>query len=359
MKSKVFVENIQPGQTIQSWFLIRSWDKRTSRDGVDYLALRLADKTGTIEGRVWENISIVSERLTTPFVAVRAVAEVWNGQTLLTVQDLESLSEDEIDPLALFESSRWAPTALLEQLEALVQTSIQSPQIRELLTRVLTDEGLRPRLLQAPAAMKNHHAYRGGLLEHVVSMARLGLRICAHYQDYYPGLVNADLVVAGCILHDLAKCSELDFQADTDYSTEGRLIGHIPLGSEWVTTYASQCNPPLPKDLVLQLKHLVLSHHGKQEYGSPVTPLTAEALVLHHIDMLDSRLNMVQNLRPESVRGNEYWTPYQRSFEGPLYFRGGAAQAWEAKIDAPELEGPGKKRDTLKDTNLDLFGDTK
>jgi 3'-5' exoribonuclease len=312
-----------------------------------------------IEGRVWQDISTISQRLTTPFVAVRAATELWNGQIVLTIQDLESLMEDDIDPLALFESSRWAPHDLLAQLLELIETNVRSPQIRELLTLVLNDEGLRPRLLQAPAAMKNHHAYRGGLLEHILSMARLGVGIAAHYQDYYPGLVNADLVIAGCVLHDLAKCSELSFVADTDYSTEGRLVGHIPMGSEWVSTYANQCNPRLPEDLILQLKHLVLSHHGKQEYGSPVTPLTAEALVLHHIDMLDSRLNMVDNLRPGTVTSSEYWTPYQRSFDGPLYFRGHLAQAWEVKPHAAELEGPGKKRDTLNATNTDLFGDPK
>jgi len=359
VKKNIFVDEIRPEQKIQSVFLLISWESKLSRDSTPYLALKLGDRTGTIEGRAWKDASILETRLETTFVAIRAQAEEWNSQVTLSIEDLESVEDSQVDPSDFFETSRWTGDDLWDQLVALIREDVRSPVVRNFLLQILNSANLRAALVQAPAAMKNHHAYRGGLLEHILSMSRLALKICEHYQAYYPGLVDSDLVVAGCVLHDIAKCEELSFSGPTNYSTTGRLVGHIPLGSEWISNFAAWADPELPPDLILQLKHLVLSHHGKLEYGSPVPPLTPEALILHQIDMIDSRLNMVEALRPTEETAEEFWTPYQRSFDGPLCFRGATARSWEVKPNALALEGPGKTRDTSQVQNLDLFGDKK
>ncbi len=359
--SKVYSEELQESDFVQTVFLVVSKQTKTSRDGHNYLALVLQDRTGAVTARVWDDVESIGSRFEKDdFIAVRGEVERFHGELVLNIHDAEIMEESDIDLADFFAHSRWKAEDLYAQLCTLIESNVRSDALRELLMLILQDRPIRAALMQAPAAMKNHHAYRAGLLEHCLSMARAGVHLSEHYARYYPGLVNVDLVVAGCVLHDIGKCIELDFQRDTTYSTDGRLVGHIAIGAGWVEEYAKRCPTPIPSDLVLQLKHLVLSHHGQLEYGSPVVPQTAEAILLHHIDMIDSRLNLCWNLRNDTEsQGGEYWTKYSRSLGGSLHVRGKSSWEDNPEFAQDDLLGPGvAKPDAVAQqppVNLDLF----
>ena len=341
MTKKILAAEIQVGDIFVSSFLVSSFARKTSRDGVDYLALVLRDRSGWVEARVWQYVEPLATRCAQDdFVAIRGEADLFNGKISITIHDLERLDDADVNLEDFFEHSRWPAESMFRQLTSLVETEISSPQVRALLNAVFADAALMSRLLEAPAAMRNHHAYRGGLLEHCLSMSRLAISVGQHYAAYYPGMVQKDLVIAGCILHDIAKCRELDFRRSTRYSTEGKLIGHIPMGSEWISAYAKKAEIPIPDDLVLELKHLVLAHHGTHEFGSPVLPQTAEAHLLHFIDMIDSRANICWNLRPVDTIEPQ-WSDFQRSLQAPIYFRGSPSWVAEETLVNDDLVGPG------------------
>ena len=228
----------------------------------------------------------------------------------------------------------------------------------------------------APAAKGNHHAYLGGLLEHSLSMARIGAKLSRHYAHYYPGMLNQDLVIAGCVLHDVGKCFELEFSRGFRYSDSGQMVGHITQGVELVTKLAQRVSPPLPSNMIMRIKHLILTHHGRLEYGSPIKARTPEAVLLHQIDMIDSRMGMVRNAFDEhagSVAAEDAWTGYNRLFEGSLYTGEEKPGQWaKYRVPSGDVEGPGmtppagqapsrkgqepsKTRRVDDDINLDLF----
>lgn len=346
MANRVKIEDIRVGDIFTSTFLVTSHAVKTSRDGVDYLALTLADASGTIEGRVWIDARSLAARCAVDdFVAIRGEAEAFGNGISLTIHDLERVDDAQIDLKSFFTHSRWDADDMFAQLRNLLDQTLTIAPLRAFFDSVFADDNLVGQLKAAPAAMKNHHAYRGGLLEHCLSMSRLAVRICSHYAAYYPGMIQVDLVVSGCVLHDLAKIRELDFRRAIRYSTQGRLVGHIPMVSQWITDFARKSAIDLPQDLVTELKHLVLSHHGRQEFGSPVLPQTPEAQLLHFIDMMDSRMNIFAGLMPQPG-AREYWTDYQRSMEAPLYFRGDVPWVPEPAFSQHDLDGPGSEAHT-------------
>lgn len=338
--------DIQPGNVVTGTFLVTQHALKTSRDGVAYLALTLSDRTGNVEARAWRDVEQLARRCAVDdFVAVRGEAELFGANVALTLHDIERLEDGDVELSDYFERSRWQSEAMLAQLQSLVAQSVRSSALRAFLDAVFNDASLMKAFCKAPAALKNHHAYHGGLLEHCLSMARLAVSVGRHYEAYYPGMVDTDLVVAGCILHDIAKCEELTFDRATRYSDVGKLVGHIPLGAQWVARYAELAGTP--DDLRVDLQHLVLSHHGRLEYGSPVVPQTPEAHALHYIDMLDSKMNAVWTLFDQTQRPG--WSEYSRSLEARIHFRG--APDWSvAHSQLPsELEGPGLTRHNGED----------
>jgi 3'-5' exoribonuclease len=359
VKKRLFVTDINLPGHVQTIFLLTGWRRKISRDQQPYLELQLADRTGQIEARVWRDTELIQERLTSNFVAIRGEAEPFKDSLVITIHDLEAIDPQSIEQADFFEASRWTAESLLAQIEDLIANEIKSEWIRSVLSFILEDQDLRAKLLAAPAAKKNHHAYRAGLLEHALSMSRLALRICEHYAAYYPGLLNSDLVVAGCLLHDLAKVEELNFAGPTEYSTRGKLVGHIAMGTMWLETAAKEMSPAPPADLITELQHLVLSHHGRLEYGSPVLPQTAEAYLLHQIDMIDSRLNRLFDVMPKEPHTDEIWSDWDRSLGGSFHFRGENSRSWNLPHEELDLEGPGKSRDNETGQTLNLFGEKK
>ncbi len=275
------------------YFLCTDKSLRTGRTGENYLSLTLADATGDVAGRVFENVERLSEEFDAgEFVKVQGRVNVFNGRMQFHVESIRRVmtgpdSQDRRDGFREELLLASAPRPIDEMWAELQRTSadIGDPYLRELLTAITSAHEADLRIW--PAARAVHHAYRGGFLEHILSMARAG-RLLA---DLYGA--NADLVVTGALLHDIGKLQELEYGTTTTYTRDGNLIGHIMLGALLVHD-ACRAIPEFPESLRSHVLHLIASHHGQREHGSPVEPLSLEAFILASVDELDARVNQIK-----------------------------------------------------------------
>jgi 3'-5' exoribonuclease len=210
---------------------------------------------------------------------------------------------------------------------------VHNPFLKKLLCSFFKKEPMWQRFQDAPAAKGIHHAYVGGLLEHSLSVARIADGLAAHYSG-----VDRSLLLAGALLHDIGKVEELAMDlAVIDYTAQGRLKGHLVMGSEMAAEAAAHIKD-FPAELLTQLQHLILSHHGRQEFGSPTVPMTIEAFLLSFVDDLDAKMNLMEQLRKKMKEPGLQWTDYQRSLERYLYL--GPLESQEEEV----AEGPVKRR---------------
>jgi 3'-5' exoribonuclease len=306
--------------TTAGWGFLLCTDKalRTGRGG-DYLALTLRDATGEIPGRVFENLDRLRDEFDAgEFVKVQGRVTQFNGRLQLHLDTIRRVLPDQ-DRAAGFSEESLLPSAarpigeMWAELQRIVDT-VTPPPLRTLLDHVLRTH--EAQLRSWPAGRTVHHAYRGGLLEHVLTMAEAGRALARIYG------ASADLVVAGAILHDLGKLRELDYDAGARYTRDGNLIGHIALGVRLLDE-ACRVVPDLPESLVSELTHLIVSHHGEKALGSPVEPMTAEAFILAAVDTLDARLEQVRRAVREDP-GDDEFTAYQPRL-GRLLWKGPSA----------------------------------
>jgi 3'-5' exoribonuclease len=284
----------EAGDVIHGFALLTKKELRQDRNGKSYMDLEVADATGSMAAKIWaDSPALHGDFEAHQFVAFRGQVKNYRDQLQLSIDDCREAKEDDrqygFDESLLVPSTREDIDDLDRRLRRLLREDVARPILRRLAEETLEIHGAA--LREHPAAKGMHHAYRGGLLEHVVSMAELAVQVCRHYQD-----LDRDLILIGVLFHDLGKLLELGAMPANDYTLEGRLIGHVVMGRDLLR---DRCRaiPGFPTDLQLLLEHLVLSHQGKKEYASPVEPMTAEALVLHFIDDLDSKINQFRNLR--------------------------------------------------------------
>jgi 3'-5' exoribonuclease len=302
MKS-AFVADLAPDTTITSFFLVCDKELRTTREGKAFLRLELGDRTGTVEARLWEN----AEELSATFgrddiIKVQARVESYRNRVQLAVDRVRRAQPDEVDVADYFPHTAEDVEELYKRLAAHA-AGVGNPWLNRLLRSVIEDPLIVPRLKRAPAAKTMHHAYLGGLLEHVVSLCGLCRLAAGHYPE-----LDADLLLTGAILHDIGKLDEFSYERAIHYSAEGQLLGHIVLELEQVIQKmdAIEGFPPELKTLV---KHLLISHHGHYEFGSPRLPQIPEALALYYLDDLDSKMGAARAaLATES--GEELWSAY-------------------------------------------------
>lgn len=358
---KIFVSDLREDEVVHATFLVTRHELRDSRTGDPYLRLVLSDRSGDVEARAWREPELLSGRIAVDdFVAVRAVVKRTDQKHVLELDDLERVDESSIEPADFFPVSRWPAEQLFDALLKLLDDEVRSPAIRAFLHALFADEERKSRFITAPAAMSNHHAFRGGLVEHCLSMAQIAAQLGAHYRHYYPGLINSDLLLAGVVLHDFAKIWELSYARAFDYTTVGRLVGHIPMGAQLVLDVAREADADIPDDLTMHLQHLVLSHHGKPEFGAAAHPMTVEAILLHQIDMIDSRVNMLWNERAACMVDGaaEAWSDYRRSLGGRLLFRGENSAGWEVPDDPAADVAPAVEAEPPSSAStLNLFED--
>ena len=313
--AKVFVADIQADQDVISVFIVTEKLLRTARNGKPFLTLRLADKTGEITGRIWERASELHDAIPArSVVRVHARSETYRDEMQLQVREIQPLAREEVDGADFLPVCRGDIQQLWEQFRKLCGQVKRRP-LQRLLAAIHGDVTLMERFKRAPAAKSMHHAYLGGLLEHTVGVAELVLRICAQYPE-----LDRDLLLAGAILHDMGKVHEFVYDFHIDYSHEGRLLGHMVQGLT-ILDAKLRTLKSFPKEEALLLKHLILSHHGETEFGAVKLPMTREAIVLHHADDLDAKMNSLTRILAESKAGDESWTSYQPLFER-FFFRG-------------------------------------
>ncbi len=331
------IVDLTEGEEVRQYFVIRQVERRTDKSGKPFLTLVLGDKSGSITARVW---SEVLGRCPGPFapgdpVGVRAVVSSYRGELQLTVENLVTVAQlqaqgkelREYDPELLHQATPYNRQELWEDLREITEVHMEPP-LKDLVLRIL--ENYRDELLVSPAARLYHHPYLGGLLEHTWTMARHALASLT----IYPYL-NGSLVLAGAMLHDLGKIKELANPLAPQITVPGALLGHIVLGWEMVREEARALDLA-DSPLLVELEHIILSHHGSLEFGSPIPPKTPEALLVSLLDDLDAKLKMMdQHLKGDT--GDSLFTTYHRALQRDLYK--GSPQAPAAANEGEEESG--------------------
>lgn len=299
----------QSGDTVQGFALLSRKEVRQDRNNRSYLDLELTDCTGSISGKVWaDSPALAGDYEAHGFVAFRGNVKLYREQLQISVDMCRVATDDDrrfgFDEARLIPSTHEDIDDLYRRLTRTLTEEVERPVLKRLARETLDAWGAE--LREHPAAKGIHHAYRGGLLEHVVSMMELALPICGHYPE-----IDRDLVILGVLFHDLGKLRELGAMPANDYTLAGRLVGHVVIGRDLLRERAAAIED-FPQDLLLELEHLVLSHQGRLEFASPVEPMTPEAFVLHSLDDLDSKLNQLRLLRAKEQADLIYVRPLGR-----------------------------------------------
>jgi len=308
-----FVEDIRPGDSIEQAFLVREKNLRTSRSGSLYIDLELMDKTGVVPAKFWDASQLLYESFDRgDFVAVKATAETYRDKLQLVVTHLRRLEPSQADIAEFLPQTKKGVGALVARLRE-VAAAVGNLHLRALLDSFLGDTEFMAAFTTVPGGVSIHHACLGGLLEHTVAVVELALVVA----ERYPNL-DRDLLVAGCILHDVGKVESLDCSRGFRYTDAGGLIGHLPLGASMVERRAGEISG-FPRQLLDLLLHMILSHHGDYQYGSPVLPATAEAVALHYLDNLDAKLNAFETALLADIDEADDWTGWSRVFNRRLF----------------------------------------
>ncbi|MFL6352195.1 MAG: 3'-5' exoribonuclease YhaM family protein [Bryobacteraceae bacterium] len=287
MKSP-FIGSLVPNEVVTAQFLVLSKEIRQKRTGEPYLSLHLADRTGEMEAKMWDNVAEVMHVFDRDdFVKVKGLFQLYQNRSQFTVHRLRRLEDNEVDFADYFPCSERDPDDMFAELQATI-ASIQNSHLRALLEMVFSDARVARLYRLAPAAKNIHHACRGGLIEHVLSLCKLCRLTASHYQN-----LDIDLLLTGAILHDLGKIDELAYARSFGYSSEGQLLGHIVIGMRILAGKFDQV-ADFPAKLRILVEHMIISHHGELEFGSPKVPAFPEALLLHHLDNLDSKMEAMR-----------------------------------------------------------------
>lgn len=307
-----FVADIVAGDQVQDVFVLAEKNTAVKRDGKPFLTIALEDKTGQIRGVVWDNVEQASAAAGAgDFVQVNGSAGEYRGALQLVVKSMVAVPLENLSPADFLPTTSRNIDQMFGRLRSLTD-AITTEHLKALMNVFWADADFTRRFIHAPAAKSMHHAYIGGLLEHTLSMALLADRIVGHYSG-----VNRDLLLVGVILHDVGKVRELDYAHRIDYTDEGRFLSHIVIGIEMVEAKIRTIEN-FPSKTAMLIKHMIVSHHGVREYGSPEPPKTVEAVLLNYIDEIDSRVNAIREFMSSETSETE-WTPYHRLLERHFY----------------------------------------
>lgn len=312
MKS-LFITDIRDNQPVDSVFLVKAKNHGVTKGGSGYLTLKLADRSGEIEGRVWERAEDLGRGFEkNDFVRVRGQATLYQGKVQIRVQDISCVDEKSVATEDFLPKSPYDADAMAEELMTILR-SMKNPHLRALAEAFFADQTFMELVKRAPAGKTIHHPYLGGLLEHTLSLLKLILRVVENYQG-----IDVDLLLMGGFLHDIGKVYEFSFDRAVEYTDRGQLLGHLVMEVEIVNEKIKTI-PDFPEELAMLVKHMIVSHHGSYEFGSPKLPQTLEAVILHYLDDLDGKIQSIQSLL-EKEQGSR-WTSFHRAY-GRSFFRG-------------------------------------
>ncbi len=314
------INEFQPGETVEDQvFLVASKDLRTTSNGSLYIHAVLTDRSGQMLARVWQaNEGMYKLLPEGGFIRLKGRVESYKGSLQFIIDAIRPVDESHpVDPADFMPHT----SGNIEEMWARVQEiigGIKNEDVAAIIGAFLADEELIRRFKKAPAAMQMHHAYIGGLLEHTLALLELAVVVIPRYPK-----VSLDLVLAGLFLHDIAKTSELVYETNFKYSDAGQLVGHVVQGTIWIEAKclvaAEKLGRPIPADVKQLLQHLVLSHHGKLEFGAARLPATAEAIAMHHLDNLDAKIHQMLAAIEGDNDEDSNWTSYSRALETRVY----------------------------------------
>jgi 3'-5' exoribonuclease len=312
------------GDTVEDVYLVTDKQLRANRNGNLYLQVELRDKTGIISSRLWNASEAIYRSFNDgDFVTVVGKVQLFQGAPQMILSNISRAVRQHLDLGDYLQQTPRDRDKLLARMKE-VLFGIGNPPLRALMECFLIDEEFVDRLISAPAGIKNHHAYVGGLAEHIVNLLETAQRIL----DLYPA-VDPDLLLAGIFLHDIGKVHELSYDNAFRYTDEGQLLGHLVIGVEMLSARARQSEEltgePFPHELLLRLKHMIVSHHGSYEFGSPKLPMTPEAIALHHLDNLDAKVHNFEQQITGDPNQDSAWTTYDASL-GRKLFKGSVEQ---------------------------------
>ncbi|NLF72896.1 MAG: HD domain-containing protein [Candidatus Anammoximicrobium sp.] len=316
--SRRFIQQLTDREQVDGVFLVADRQLRTNRQGGLYLQMRLSDRTGSVTGMMWNaNEKQYHAFENGDYLRVQGTAQLYNGALQIIVTRIDRTPASEVDESDFVTLGTAEVDRLATRVSELLRGMKNYP-LRNLADCFLMDEPFMAGFTAAPAGIKNHHAYRGGLLDHVVSLMELTAVVAPRYPE-----IDPDLLLMGAFLHDVGKTRELTYERDLAYSDEGQLIGHLVIGvgmlDEKIREAEKRSGEPFPEELRLRLQHMILSHHGEYEFGSPKLPMTLEAIALHFLDNLDSKIHGISGMMREDANDGSPWTPYQASLGRKLF----------------------------------------
>jgi 3'-5' exoribonuclease len=300
------------GERVERVMVVARKDWRESVNG-RFLLFQFTDKDGPLKGVLWQPTDEIDRTIKVDdVVRIKGELKQYQGAYELHVASIVRLAENEYDPAQFLPTASGRMEGVYEEIVGLV-TSIENEHLRSLLQRIFANDEFKERFMRSPAARVWHHSYIGGLAQHVRDMARIAGRAAEVYPE-----IDRDLLIAGVLVHDLGKVDELQVTNRIDYSDSGRLLGHIVLGVETIDQHIRAIED-FPAELALKLKHMILSHHGSQEHGSPVVPMTPEAILLHYIDNLDAQVRGTLQTLERDVGHFGKWTEYVKMLDRFIY----------------------------------------
>jgi 3'-5' exoribonuclease len=327
----------QENKVITSSFVVITKQVKPKKSGEPYLALTLGDRSGQIEAKMWDNVEEFLDAFEQEdFLKVKGLINKYKNRFQLTIHKLRRLQEAEIDFADYLPKTTKDIGELWRTLAEFVGT-VENPHLKALLDLFMADPEIAERYRTSPAAKSLHHAYIGGLLDHVVSLFRSCDLMCRNYPQ-----VNRDLLFAGAFLHDVGKIYELTYNRSFSYSTRGQLLGHMIIELEMLKAKIDQLSG-FPPDLKTLLEHLIISHHGEYEFGSPKLPMFPEALMLHYLDDLDSKMEAMRAQFAREADADGVWTSYNASLGRPLF---NSAKFLQAKEPEPQAAAAAASADT-------------
>jgi 3'-5' exoribonuclease len=309
----LYASNIQDNQAVDSLFLVSAKNHGVTKGGNSYLVLKLLDRSGEIEGRVWDRADDLGRGFDkNDFVRVRGQALLYQGKVQIRVQDVMRVDENQIAAEDFLPRSSFDPDAMLEALQTILR-EIKNPHLLALAESFFADQELMHLLKRAPGAKTIHHPFLSGLLEHTLSLLKLILKVVENYNG-----VDVDLLLMGGFLHDIGKVYEFSYERAVEYTDAGQLLGHLVMEVEMVDQKIASI-PEFPPELAMLVKHMLVSHHGAYEFGSPKLPQTLEAVMLHSLDDLDGKIQAIQSM-PDKEPGSK-WTAFHRAYGRSFYRR--------------------------------------
>ncbi len=309
----IYINEIKENCKIEDIFLVQDKNVAATKNGKPYIALNLSDKTGSVKARVWDNAEKLSQQFNAgDIVTVKSYSVSYQGDIQLNINNIIKISDEDTDLTFFLPSSENDPDKCLNELFSFID-QIKNDHLKNLLKIIFDDVSILSSFRKAPAAKTIHHDYIGGLLDHTLNVTRLAKDLSKYYKN-----IDPDLLITGAILHDIGKIYELSYDRNFEYTDRGRLIGHISIGVEILNSKISLLTD-FPVELSDILKHMILSHHGKFEFGSPKRPKTLEAMLLHYLDDIDSKICAVSDYIKKEMKPDSKWTSYNRLLDRFIY----------------------------------------